>query len=103
MPRKALPSKQKKQIMSVSLPLPLIDRLTETTSNRSKFVLEAIEAKLDYRDRPSIGQLIRLLTADIEIITQNNDKTATYNINPANLHDLHHALSELYYLMEEEE
>lgn len=100
MPRKALPSQAKKQIMSISLPLPLIDRLTETTSNRSKFVHEAIVAKLDYRDRPTTSQLIKYLTADIEMITTIQQ---SYNINPAALSDLHDALSELYYIMHPDE
>lgn len=99
MPRKALPSSQKKQIMSVSLPLPLIDQLTETTSNRSKFVLEALEAKLDHRDRPSVSQLIRLLTAELE---QVKTIQQSYNIKPSNLEDLHQALSDLYYVMNPE-
>lgn len=99
MPRKSMPSRAKKQIMSVSLPLPLIDRLTENTSNRSEFVQEAIEAKLDYKDRPSVGKLIRFLTTELEQITSNNDLSATYNINPANLDDLHQVLSDLYRLM----
>jgi len=100
MPRKALPSKQKKQIMSVSLPLPLIDRLTETTSNRSKFVLEAIKDKLDYSSRPSTNQLIEALCNDLDEIKSIQD---SYNLKPANLERLHETLTDLYLMMNPEE
>tara|TARA_B100001287_G_C22652906_1_gene516126 strand:+ start:63 stop:365 length:303 start_codon:yes stop_codon:yes gene_type:complete len=100
MPRRALPSKQKKQIMSVSLPLPVIDRLTETTSNRSKFVLDAIQDKLNFSSRPTTNRLIEALNQDLEEIKTIQQ---SYNINPAILEELHHKLTELYYLMNGEE
>jgi len=95
MPRKAIPASQRKQILSVSLTLPMIDSITEVTANRSKWVSEAIQAKLDHTDTPTINQLIRLLSAQLESITQIEQ---TYNINPTELARLHENLTELYYL-----
>lgn len=99
MPRKALPSHAKKQIMSVSLPLTVIDRLTETTSNRSKFVLQAITEKLEWSSKPSITQMIQLLNNEIEELTTIQD---TYNIKPSELERLHDNLTSLYHLMHPE-
>lgn len=95
MPRKAIPASQRKQILSVSLTLPMIDSITEVTNNRSKWVSEAIQAKLDHRDSPSINHLIRLLSAQLESIT---DIQQTHYINPAELDRLHQNLTDLFYI-----
>ena len=95
-----MPSSQKKQIMSVSLPLPLIDRLTETTNNRSSFVLQAIQDKLDFSSRPTVTMMIEHLNNELDSITTIQQ---TYNIKPSALDELHHKLTDLYYLMHGEE
>jgi hypothetical protein len=95
MPRHALPASQRKQILSVSLTLPMIDSITEVTKNRSKWVSEAIQAKLDHTDSPTINQLIRLLSARLESI---ESIEGTYQIKPQELERLHQNLTDLFYI-----